>query len=188
MKKIFLVVVAVAFFATQGIAQDFNFGVKGGVNFTNLTGDDVDADMKTKFNLGVLAEFMVNEQFSIQPEVLYSAQGADEDNTELTLDYITVPVMFKYYVAPGFSLQAGPQVGFLVNDDYEASLGDVSVSPDTDDVFKTVDFGLNFGLGYKFYNNIFVDARYNLGLTEVFDEGDVDAKNSVIQFSVGYMF
>lgn len=197
MKKIFLVMV-VALLAIQGNAQDLNFGVKGGLNLANFTGDDAgDTDMRTAFHLGVLAEYMINEQFAIQPEVLFSAQGAKIKNKlgelDVKLGYVNVPVMFKYYVAPGFSLQAGPQVSFLVDSKVEHdnktvtdALNKLGIADK--DNYKTVDFGLNFGLGYKFDNNIFVEGRYNLGLTKIHDKGDAKVKNGVFQFSVGYMF
>lgn len=189
MKKIFLVVAAVAFFAAQGIAQDLNFGAKGGVNFSNFIGDDADnVDQRTSFHLGLVAEYMVNDQFAIQPELLFSAQGATYDiakiESEAKLSYINIPVMFKYYVAPGFSLNAGPQIGFLVDSKIEVN----DKEKDTDDMYKTVDFGLGFGAAYKFDSNVFIEGRYNLGLTKIMDEGDAKVKNGVIQLSVGYMF
>lgn len=189
MKKIFLVVAAVAFFAAQGIAQDLNFGAKGGVNLSKFIGDDAnDSDMLTSFHLGLVAEYMVNDQFAIQPELLFSAEGAKAETAKIEskskLNYINIPVMFKYYVAPGFSINAGPQVGFLV--DSKLEVGDKDT--DTDDMFKTVDFGLGFGAAYKFNANMFLEGRYNLGLTKIMDKGDANVKNGVIQLSLGYMF
>lgn len=198
MKKIFLVVV-IAFLAIQGNAQDLKFGIKGGINLSNFTGDDAgDSDMRTAFHLGVLSEYMVSEQFSIQPEVLFSAQGAKFKygkfgDFDAKLSYVSVPVMLKYYAAPGFNIQVGPQVSFLVDSKIEhdnKTVTDVlkKLGVADEDNYKTVDFGLNFGLGYTFTNSIFVEGRYNLGLTKIRDKGDAKIKNGVFQFSIGYMF
>lgn len=59
------------------------------------------------------------------------------------------------------------------------------------DEIKGIDFGINFGLGYKLASGIFLDARYNLGLSNINDlEGSDELKNQnqVIQVSVGYLF
>jgi len=126
MKKSFLLV-GIALLSLGGLnAQEYvMFGVKGGINSSTFSGDgfgDFDnPDSRTSFNLGLLAEIPVSDKFSVQPEVLYSGQGYDivsRDNAndvEYQLDYINVPVLAKYYLVDGLSLEAGPQIGFLVN-------------------------------------------------------------------------
>ena len=82
MKKLCLAVIAVLSL-TYSQAQEVQFGAKAGVNFANLTGDDVDnSDMRTSFHLGVVAEIKINEKFSVQPELLYSSKGASSKDSE----------------------------------------------------------------------------------------------------------
>ncbi|WP_267739639.1 porin family protein [Myroides injenensis] len=194
MKKITLsLVAALAFgFAANAQTPDVKFGVKGGLNFSNLTNFN-DASSLTGFHIGGLAEIFINEKFSIQPELLYSAQGASVDgpiyadgefigiikDAKLKLNYINIPVMAKYYVWEGLNIQAGPQFGFNVDSKLE--------SVDVKDSFKTFDLGVNFGAGYELPVGLFFDARYNVGLTKVNKEGD-NVKNGVFQLSVGYKF
>lgn len=194
MKKsvLFLVVALLAIPALQ--AQEFfRMGAKVGLNFANLVGDTEDAEMLTSFHLGLVAEIPISEKFYFGPEVLYSTQGAsfsDDEfdvDAEFKLDYIQIPLMARYYVSEGFSLEAGPQIGFLTSSEVETE--DVGV--DAKDYFTSFDYGLNFGLGYKLPGGIFFQGRYNLGLANVLDSNEFDedkAKNSVIQLSVGYMF
>jgi hypothetical protein len=194
MKKtfIFLVVALMALPALQ--AQEFfKMGAKGGLNFSTLVGDAEDAEMLTSFHLGLVAEIPISENFYFGPEVLYSMQGASfSDNefdidAEFKLDYIQIPLMVRYYVSEGFSLEAGPQIGFLTSSEVETE--DIGVN--TEDYFSSFDYGLNFGLGYKLPGGIFFQGRYNLGLANVLDSeefGDDKSQNSVIQLSVGYMF
>ena len=93
MKK-FLIFTVIAFFGFALMnAQDINFGAKAGVNFASITGDDTDdLDMRTSLHVGVVAEIVISETFSFQPELLYSAQGAKEsiENVDLTfkVDYL----------------------------------------------------------------------------------------------------
>lgn len=173
-------------------AQDVKFGLKGGVNFASISGKGVDkVKTKTAFHVGILSEIPITDKFSFQPELLYSAQGIKENdnNAELKLDYFQIPLMGKYYVAEGLSVQAGPQIGLLISAKAKvAGEGE----DDIKDLMKKTDFGLNFGLGYKLDNGLNFDARYNLGLSKIFKKdyylGDIKAYNSVIQISIGYLF
>lgn len=192
MRKLFLfLVVALLTLPALQAQEFFRMGAKGGVNFANLTGDTEGAEMRTSFHLGLVAEIPMSEKFYFGPEVLYSSQGAkfkDEDfDGDFKLDYIQIPLMLKYYVSEGFSLEAGPQVGFLTSSEIETE----GVGFDSKDFMNSLDYGVNFGLGYKLPGGIFLQGRYNLGLANVFDSeefGDEKGKNSVIQLSVGYMF
>lgn len=191
MKKVFLVFAIVTLGFTVN-AQEVTFGVKAGLNLASIAGDDTDGlDSRTSFHVGGVAEISISEKFSVQPELLYSAQGAKESfegiDIEVNLDYINIPIIAKYYVSEGFSLEAGPQVGFLMSAKAKAE----GQSEDLKDFVKGIDFGLNFGVGYKLDSGLNFGARYNLGLSNINDgEGSDEFKNqnSVIQFSVGYFF
>lgn len=180
MKKLFFLAATVFFTGTIS-AQQVNFGAKAGLNIATLSGDDIDdVGSRTAFHIGLIGEIMLTEKFAVQPEVLYSAQGAKEDDLTYKLDYVAIPVMAKYFVTPGLSLEAGPQIAFNTLSEIEFD----GESEDLDEI-EGMDFGLGFGLGYQFMN-AFVQARYNMGLTEIVE--DADAKNSVFQISVGYKF
>ncbi len=173
-----------------------SFGAKAGVNFASLNGDE-DFDGRTSFFVGAVVEFEISESFSLQPELLYSSQGAKSSFSEdgfdfeakYKLDYLNIPIMAKYYVTEGFSIEAGPQVGFLLSAKADYEEDGESDSEDIKDDLSSVDFGLNFGLGYKLDSGLNFGARYNLGLSNVADsEGDIDIKNGVFQLSIGYFF
>ena len=214
MKKI-LIISAIALFGLTAVnAQEVEFGIKGGINLATITGDDTDdLDGRTSFHVGVVAEIAISDKFSVQPELLYSSQGATSEDSyteegfnvkeEVTvkLDYINLPIIAKYYVADGFSIEAGPQIGFLMNSELEIDLTasgegiseDFSETEDLKDYVKGIDVGLNFGLGYKMESGLNFSARYNLGLSDgnddpEFFESDSALKNNVIQISVGYFF
>jgi len=75
----------------------------------------------------------------------------------------------------------------------------VKASVELDDYMKTFDFAIPVGLSYEYQNFVF-DARYNFGVTKVFDNaksdwlglgvnmGDAKVHNSVFQFTIGYKF
>ncbi len=203
MKKSFLTLLGLVAVSTTAVAQqEVKFGPKAGVNFANLSGMD-DSEMKIGFHVGFVAEIKFNEKFSVQPEVLYSTQGAKYSSTVIPLgtiegevknDYINIPIMAKYYIVEGFSAELGPYVGFLMKS--ESEIG--NFSGDSKDAYKSVDFGLGVGLAYDMPMGFFVGARYNLGLSKANEDiaagnGNVtvqtdDLKNGVIQVGVGYKF
>lgn len=207
MKKLFLFVVAIVVTTSVTEAQEVRIGAKGGVNFATFSGDDLgDVKSRTGFHIGGLVEVPISEKFAIQPEVLYTSQGSkySEKGSELgveyaydieqKLDYIQVPVMAKFYVIDGLSLEAGPQVSFLTSSklDYEGTLGGVTVSgeEDLDDV-SSIDFSVGAGASYRLPMGLFFTARYNFGLGNVNDASDADDRkiqNRVAQISVGYSF
>ncbi len=192
MKKTLIVFIAIgiaAFANAQKTKQDegIKLGIKGGLNVSNLMGDVEDVAIRTSIHAGLVAEIIVSDKFSIQPELLYSGQGASITSTgggRAKLDYITIPVLAKFPIANNLYLETGPQVGFLISGKYKTN-----ESNDKIEDLKTIDFGLNAGLNYELKNGVFFQARYNLGLTDIGYAGDNNrASNSVIQFSVGKLF
>lgn len=204
MKKLFLAIMVGLFSATTIYAQSDDttaqFGVKGGVNLSNITSDDFgDSDQLTSFHLGLFLEIPISERFSFQPEVLYSGQGfagsVATSEVEHQVDYIQVPLMAKIYLVKGLYAEAGPQFGFKVKEeiDYKPGTegGELEVNSD-DSYIKDYDTNIVFGAGYKFENGLSLSARYNMGLTNIYKDntilGNVDAKNAVWQFGVGFSF
>jgi opacity protein-like surface antigen len=186
MKKIVLTLAAFAAFGVAN-AQDMKFGAKAGLNVSNLTGDS-NTSSKIGYQVGAFAEFKISEKFAVQPEVVYSNLGTKYDflGAEVTenLNYIVVPIMAKYFVMEALSLEVGPQAGFLMSAKAKAD-GD---SVDVKDLYKSIDFGLNFGAGYDVTKNINIGLRYSLGLANISDSSDADVKTSNFALAVGYKF
>ena len=192
MKKTLIIFIATgigAFANAQKTKQDegIKLGIKGGLNISNLMGDVEDVAIRTSIHAGLVAEIIVSDNFSIQPELLYSGQGASdtsEGGGRLKLDYITLPVLAKFPIAKSLSLETGPQIGFLISAKNKTNESNEKI-PNV----KTIDFGLNAGLNYELNNGVFFQARYNLGLTDIGVAGDNNrASNAVIQFSIGKLF
>ncbi|MEZ7495358.1 porin family protein [Leeuwenhoekiella aequorea] len=202
MKKLFIAAILFVSGSTALMAQsELAFGIKGGVNFANFTGDGGDGfdddNARTSFNIGALVEIPVTERFAIQPEVFYSGQGFDlvqrddEQDTEFQLNYINVPVLAKLYLVKGLYVEAGPQIGFLVDSQLDGPNGSVDIDEDN---FNDIDFGGAVGLGYKFDGGLYLNGRYTQGFSDVYDNGDnvdteaLDAKNGVFSASIGFIF
>jgi len=187
MKNNILIVVMVMLFASAN-AQIVRFGLKGGINFSTLVGDTEDNNSRLGFNGGGFAEIKIIDKFFIQPELLYSEEGTIyDDDDKLKTSYFKIPILAKYYVAKKISIEAGPQIGFLLS----AS----EFGQDAKDIVNSFDFGAALGLNYDFTNNIFIGGRYNLGLYNIakldnlpeFDP-NFTVKNSVFTVFLGYKF
>ncbi len=198
-KTVLLFAIALIGLGTTVNAQEYwNFGVKGGVNFTNMTSDGFDdTNSRTGFNIGLLAEIPAGDRFSVQPEVLYSTQGTEATRTvagntytgEYQLDYIQVPILAKFYLVDGLALEAGPSFDFLVNEKYDFS-GTLSYETETD-MASTFELAGALGASYKFNNGFFIDGRYFQGFTDAFDSDSFDddaVKNNGFQLGVGLEF
>jgi hypothetical protein len=194
MKKILYCLIAL--YAFIGSAQKSKkeegivFGIKGGLNVSNFIGDVKDNTFRTSVHVGIFSEIMISEKFSLQPEVLYSGQGysgqTDPGFSRSKYDYVNIPVLGKIYVAERISVEAGPQIGFLLSAKRKTELDKVNIPNQ-----KTVDLGLNIGLAYDLKNKIFFQTRYNIGLSNINSGDNANAEkytNSVIQFSVGVPF
>lgn len=183
MKKLILITIMLFSMTAVMQAQSIRFGVKAGANFANQNGDDVpDVDKEgiTSYHAGIVAEVKLLDGFAIQPELLYSTQGASYKNAgeefKNELGYLSIPVVAKIGLSKSLNLELGPQASFLLNERKNFDPGDAN----------TFEFGVVGGLGLNITKNLFIQARYGLGLTEA--TKDADIKNSTIQLSAGIMF
>jgi len=192
MKRMLLVIIATgsAMFASAQI----QFGVKAGVNIAdfNFTGGPpgFTFNTKTDFNGGIFMSVPLFSSCSLQPEVMYSGQGASfKDSLSTVKDnysYIIVPVLFKYQHSSGLFAETGPQVGFLLSANEKAGGQTFDMKNNT----QSTDFSWVFGIGFKMSFGLGIDVRYNLGLVNLakgpYTDGTI--KNSVFQFGLFFLF
>jgi len=167
-----------------------NIGIKGGVNLYNVHNDnDTKYDLKVGYHFGVLGHIHLKNHFAIQPEIVFSTQGAkykiENQSTNYNLNYLNVPVLFQYMFDNGFRVQAGPQIGFLISAKSKNDNNTTDVKSD----LKPIDFALSIGASYIFPPTGFgIDARYNLGLSNINENSDVNSTNRGFQLGLFYIF
>ena len=150
-----------------------NLGIKAGLNMYNIHNDNnTSYNQRIGYNFGLLGHIHINSQWAVQPELVYSAEGAKNHN----LDYINVPVLLQYMFDDGFRIQAGPQIGFLVSADNKAD-------------YNPIDFALSLGVSYVVPSTGFgIDLRYNHGLNDISKSNDVKSTNRGMQLGLFYIF
>jgi len=187
MKSYLIAFIVAAFMAVSSAdAQNINFGVKGGLNVYNLEGNsNSDFDSKIGVNFGVLGQTQLNEFFSLQPEIVYSKQGAKSGGTKIKLDYINVPVLIQYMFDNGFRLQSGPQLSFMMNAEGENNGSTLNLEEN----YKSMDLGFSIGGSYLHTANGFgIDVRYNHGLSDISESSSVKSYNRGFEVGVFYLF
>lgn len=175
MRKILLTAALILGCCTLSNAQAY--GLKAGVNFASFRGDNSkDFNVLIGWQAGGVAELEIFDHLSVQAEFLYSTQGAKTKTHDYELNYLTLPVVAKIYLTDSFNIQGGPQFGLLIS---ESDNVDALQS-------NTYDFGVVGGLEFFVANGLFIQARYNAGLSRLSDNSDL--KNSVVSLGLGYMF
>ncbi len=195
MKKYLLVGFFSILTFTSAKAQDFNFGVKGGLNISNLHSSNTPVDeiteSRTGFHAGAFGELRFSELFALQLEALYSQQGATT-----TIPYINIDPpgelgyskkdYNKQQERPGYEVEGRydylnlPVLAkFYVYEGLNVYGGpQVSVllsakdqyeseENDVKDQLDPLDFGLYGGVGYQFEMGLFFSASYYWGINNI---------------------
>lgn len=177
MKKQNLFLVILLFTATTTFSQTTTFGVRGGLNVSTIAGDpwsditDESKSPRVSFNLGINALHQLNDKMGIQAELFYSGEGftfsGNADSYfkySYKLNYLSLPVFFKYNFTNHFYVMGGPQFSYLLSakEKDERYGGTLDVSENLNKfgvgVVPVVGYDLN-----KFSFNI----RYYVGLTRL---------------------
>ena len=192
-------------------------GAKGGLNYSNLNLSKDGRLYGTYYHAGVGYHIggyaLINlKKLSIQPELLYSYQvqyftTPNYSNLKTALNYINIPIMFKYYLTGSLHIQAGPQLGILAS-----SKGDLNqiqngnfaklpiLNQDLSSYLKSTDFSIAFGAGINLPVNLNLSVRYTIGINDInknsggatFPGGlepsfsTAYTRNQVFQVSIGY--
>jgi hypothetical protein len=164
-------------------------GIKGGVNITKIDGVSFKDEFRYGYHLGGFAVVKLSEKFGIQPEVLFNQFNSRTDtnfrntlNTtnlkNVSLNYLSIPLLLNYSPTKLFTLQAGPQFGILINKSD-------NLLNNGRNAFNDGDFSLLGGLQLNL-SNFKISGRYIVGLNDIGDlENRESWKNQGFQISVG---
>ena len=197
MKKIALFLTSILISAVS--FSQVQFGIKGGLNVSSFHDEDQAADedvtRKASFHVGGLAHIPLSRQFAIQPELVYSKEGAENKQPffvgKTVFGYVNLPVLVQFKIKSNFRLETGPQIGYLTRAVLNEPDGG-SGSRDIKEYFSKTSFSWSWGIGYLFRNNLGIDARFNLGLSNIYDEegafGTSNVRSRVGQLGLFYQF
>ncbi len=178
---------------TQAAMAQFHLGVKGGVNITKVEGKAFKDEFRYGYHLGGFAEIGLGGKLGIQPEVLWSQNQTRVDSSfsdvyenslqisnyqDVTLNYLSIPVLLNYKLGSLMTLQAGPQFGILLDQSK-------TLLENGQEAFKKGDFSLVGGAQIHIAK-IRLQGRYFVGLNNISDVGDQNKwNNQGFQLSLG---
>ncbi len=174
-------------------------GLTGNVNISDVVShnfDNFDTRSKVGVAAGLIFDLPVAYPFSIAPEVLYSQKGYRADTQfgsfAQRADFLDIPVLAKFKLAPGFNFLLGPQFSFLLNTRNTYYNGFNAVSEDRYNYNGDKSFidGVA-GFSVDLNRNVELRARYTVDLQENNANGSTDYpnyRNQVWQFGIGFKF
>jgi opacity protein-like surface antigen len=173
MKKHLLLLLFVSF-TIYSFSQDIRYGVRGALNVSNLNfepGPPIVNQHRNGFAFAGFVDFGLSENVSLTTEIQWSAEGGKDES--IRADYLQLPILLKLAVSERLSFGAGPQIALK--------------TWENEDLFNTFAFSGVIGAEYMITSELFVDARFSYGLSNILDEDSTtfEAKNHVMQFGFG---
>lgn len=172
----------------------FRLGIKGGLNLNQIQGVSFNDGFNYGYHLGGFAEIDMTKKFGIQPELIWNQSSTkvasgfaslyptitnpNTLNQNVTLNYLSIPLLLRYNVGGMFTLLAGPQVGILMNKDQ-------NLLQNGQKAFSDGDFSMVAGLQVNL-KTLRLYGRYNIGMKNI---NQIDQKDKwtsqQIQLGVG---
>ncbi len=180
-------------------ARKFYFIPQAGLNFANTT--NTAGGFNPGLNYGITTEYMFTPEIAAETGIGYSMQGSRFKfaSTNLSNDYLLIPLLGKYYAYKGLNFFAGPQLGVKVMGNKLAIGGEHEGLLIDNNMVKTIDYSVVLGAGYLLNTGLMFSAKINIGLSniakdsfsyghEIFKTDNKSYRNMVLQFNFGYRF
>jgi hypothetical protein len=180
-------------------------GIKGGLNFAKVSkASEINAGSRSGFHIGLFLAPVSKKIISSRTEVLFSRQGYDYQTTSNTgnvnLDYIQLGQLMSVNITKYISLMFGAQTAYLVSANVDSSNNANTGNAYANgimDFYNRIDYGYALGAEVHPVMGLIVGVRYNVSLAKVYKDiqsfqkpsfTSEDAKNNVVQVSVGWRF
>jgi len=188
MKKFFLFALPALLATYSSFSQDAankktDWGFVLGLNSSNLRSS---GDGYQRWKTGLVAGFFINiktaENFSIQPQFLYSSMGgknSNDDASSVRLNYFSLPVLVQYKVTKDFAVFAGPQLDVMIQAKSKTASGFDKIT----DAYKEDSYNITGGVAFQPLHCLGFSLRYIYGLNNVSETTNVSMKNQGIQLT-----
>jgi len=209
--------------ASAQSSSKVSFGLRGGFDYQtfngeNKLGDKLELSLVPRYNVGLVVDIPLADEFYIQPSLLYTTKGAKAKDdfgnvnfsSEVNLGYLELPVNFVYKPVLGngnLMLGVGPYMAYGLGGKVEYAVDGNSTKDDiifTDEYtsnnpldqrhYKPFDFGGNILFGYQFAGGFSAQLNAQLGMVNIKSNNTEEPnspenfKNTGFGISLGYMF
>lgn len=194
---------------------DISFGLRGGVNFQNINGKDLnddklELDMVTRFHAGIVMGIPVAPEFYFQPGLLFTTKGAKSESDflglnmegEYNLSYIELPLNFLYRPTLGkghFLLGFGPYIAYGIGGKAKFAIDNTtteekivytneyeSLNPFDWKYFRHLDYGGNLYFGYELNSGLSLQLSTQLGLAKINSKNTTYPDNKSVFKNTGF--
>lgn len=180
-------------------AQSFKGGVLAGIAATEISGDRLSGPNKAGIYAGAFVNIDLPGKSSLQMEIDFIQKGSrhnpdttSPDSYLLRLNYIEIPIHYRYKFHPRMMVESGLSYGILIHKYEEVNGNEIDIiSP----AFKFGDLSLNIGFFYALSDHLKFNLRYSNSLLHVRPHGsgatyrlNKGQYNSVLSFVVFYQF
>lgn len=214
MKNLLILMTLVTVINVQAQAQA-KFGLRLGGSFAGWSSEIEDLPMAeldgmTAAHFGPYVKIPLSDKLAIEPALLASVKGTSlylfetemdmgnlityEENSDVYLLYLDIPVLIRFYLIKGFNIFAGPQLSLhltnTVDVEYEECFNGMCFSDDEEDEVEVTgtDFAAVAGLGYEFPFGLNINVGYDFGISDIDDTNTFETTNEVLKLSLGWTF
>ena len=180
-------------------AQSFKASLIGGINASQVSGDELGGFNKAGVMFGGSAILPVTPKSDVAMELLFIQKGSktptskDNSNTvyyKMSLNYLEVQINYTYHASKKIGLHVGPTFGVLVGEKEEDIAGELTERPE----FQKTEIGIAGGLSFHFSEKVGLYMRLSNSLLPIRKMG-ADTKyfksgqyNSGLAFFLTYTF
>ncbi len=156
MKRIFYLILFIIIIPLSGYSLRLDVGGNIGFGFGTVDANGTNQNLKTHFGLGGNAELYFLKFLSVDLGLRYQIKGASLSGNSLALQYLEIPMLFRFYFYKGFWVGAGTYLGIHIHGNYPG-----------DNTYSSADSGFLFGVGEKFAlnekENLYLTANFIMG-------------------------
>ena len=153
-----------ALLSTTLLQAQFEFGVKGGLNYdslgdvdyTDISATDLSAGSKTGYHIGAYGKIDLL-LFYLRPEIQFTKVNSGFADKNIGLSKIEAPILLGYKILGPLSVFAGPSFQYILNEDVEGTT--------FTDIEENFTVGLQIGTRISF-GRLGLGVRYERGFTD----------------------
>ncbi|MCC2546181.1 PorT family protein [Hymenobacter sp. BT175] len=192
-RALFILILLMSLTITTRAQTVVTGGLKAGGTLSSFLGKQA-TNYKSHFGFhaGLFANIGFTDRLAFQPEVLYSQKGGEVPALDLTtkVNYLEVPLLLHARAGEVF-FEGGPQIGLLLGAKDQSD----TYSRNVKGLYKVVDVGYVFGLGYQVKSGPGLGVRYSGGISKAEKPLTIlgvrkqnDIRNSAVQLYLTYSF
>ena len=200
-----IILFGICLVSTLGGWAQQSFGIKAGVNLTNLkSGSYIQSSNRAGYMIGAYLSPKSKRMLGYRSEIIYSRQAYEFSSSSgygsVKQDYLLLPQLTTINITRFVQLHLGVQLAFLINASTDSTSSYSAPEPYGKymSYYNRFDYGLAGGVEFYPIKNLLLGTRFNMGLGDMYKSIDpgrqpsavpaVNTKNKLLQVYAGWRF